>query len=86
MEDKLPKNIVYRKKKGFGVPIGEWFRGDLKPLVLDYLNRESLKKIGIFNVEYVEEVLSQHFDGKKDNKKQIWSLLIFAMWWRKWLQ
>ncbi len=58
----------------------------LKPLVLDFLGKESIHKMKFFNSSYIEEILKEHFEGKKDNKKQIWTLLVFAMWWRKWLQ
>ena len=86
MGGKLPDNIVYRKKKGFGVPIAEWIRGDLKPVILDFLGRESIEKMGLFNYDYIEKILDEHFSGKKDNRKQIWTLFVFAMWHRKWLQ
>lgn len=86
MEGKLPKNIIYRKKKGFGIPVGEWIREGLKPLVLDLLGRKSIDRMEFFNADYVEKILQEHFSGKKDNRKQIWTLLIFAMWWRKWMK
>lgn len=85
MEGRLPKNIIYRKKKGFGMPIGEWLRGPLKPLLEDYLSKDYIDKIGIFNYEYVSQIIAEHINGKKDNRKQIWTLLVFAIWWRKWL-
>jgi asparagine synthase (glutamine-hydrolysing) len=86
MEGKLPRDIVYRKKKGFGIPIAEWIRGGLKPVVLDFLGPGSIGQIGLFDLRFVDKLLSEHFSGKKDNRKQIWTLLIFAMWWRKWMR
>lgn len=86
IKDKLPRHIVYRKKKGFGTPIGEWLRGDLRPFVMDFLCESSLEKMGFFNYKYVERILSEHNLGYKDNRKKIWSLLVFAMWWRKWVE
>ncbi len=85
MEGKLPHDIIYRKKKGFGMPIGEWIRGDLKPLVLDYLGKPSIEKMGLFKADYVGKLLQEHFNDVKDNRKQIWTLLVFAMWWRRWI-
>lgn len=84
MEDKLPKEIVYRKKKGFGIPLAEWLAKDLKPLLLDVLSEEKLQKQGLFNVQYVQEILNTHFAKKADNRKQIWTLLIFQMWYDHW--
>ncbi len=86
MEGKLPDNIIYRKKKGFGMPINQWINGDLKPLVLDFLGPESIAKMQLFNAGYVGRILEEHFAGKKDNRKQIWTLLTFSMWWRRWME
>ncbi len=86
MEGKLPHDVIYRKKKGFGLPISQWICGDLKPMVLDCLGRESLDKIGIFNVDYVQNILLDHFEKRRDNRKYIWTLLVFVLWWRKWVQ
>ncbi len=86
MQGKLPKDIIYRKKKGFGMPIGQWIRGDLKPLVMDLLGEKSLNEMNLFNVYYVQKIIAEHMEGKKDNRKQIWTLLIFALWWRKWVK
>ncbi|MEA2715121.1 MAG: hypothetical protein QOG91_149 [Candidatus Parcubacteria bacterium] len=85
MEDKLPRDIIYRKKKGFGMPVAEWLRGGLKPLLLDVLGRESLGRMGLFSSGYVGQLLDKHFSGSKDNRKQIWTLFMFALWWRKWM-
>ncbi len=82
LEGKLPTDIISRKKKGFGMPIGEWIRGDLKPAIEDFLSRESLEKMGLFNAEYVRNILHEHYEGKKDNRKKIWTLFVFSMWWR----
>lgn len=86
MEGKLPNEIIYRKKKGFGMPIGEWIRGDLKPLIMDVLGEKSLNEINLFNSEYIQKIVDEHMKGKRDNRKQIWTLLIFALWWRKWVK
>lgn len=86
MTGKLPSEIIYRKKKGFGMPIGEWIRGDLKNLVLETLGRKSLSEINLFNIDYVEYLVDQHMSGQKDNRKQIWTLLMFALWWKNWMK
>ncbi len=81
MYGKLPKNIIYRKKKGFGIPVAEWINGDLKPMVLKYLGKENINRQGIFNPEYVRVLLENHFNGSVDNKKKIWTLLCFSIWY-----
>ncbi len=86
MKDKLPRDIVYRNKKGFGMPIAEWLRGDLKKDILALLNKEIISKMDLFNYDYIENLLAEHFSGKRDNRKQIWTLFVFSMWWQRWMK
>ncbi len=86
MDGKLPRDIIYRPKKGFGVPLAKWFKKELKPLLLDLLSQERIDKEGLFNYPYVEKLLNDHFEGKKDNRKLIWALAVFEMWREKWLK
>ncbi|MEA3398688.1 MAG: asparagine synthase (glutamine-hydrolyzing) [Patescibacteria group bacterium] len=85
MADKLPEKIIKRKKKGFGIPIAEWISGPLKPMVTDLLSQERIKKQNLFNPDYINYLLKQHFSRRQDNRKQIWTLLIFQIWQEKWL-
>ena len=85
MKDKLPKNIVYRKKKGFGVPVSEWLKKDLKPLLLEFLDKEKLQAQGIFNAEYVGKLIEEHMSGATNNRKKLWTLLMFELWAEKYL-
>ena len=85
MEKKLPKNIIHRKKRGFAVPLARWFKGELKSYVLDVLNKDKIEKEGLFNYAYIENLLKEHFDGSKDNRKKIWTLMSFELWREKWL-
>lgn len=84
MKDKLPREIVYRKKKGFGIPLAKWLREELRPLVLELLSKDKLQKQGLFNPEYVHILIEEHFSKKADNRKQIWTLLVFQMWYDRW--
>jgi asparagine synthase (glutamine-hydrolysing) len=85
MEGKLPHDIIYRKKKGFGIPIGPWMRNELKPLLDELLSPASLERTGLFEAEYVQALVRTHAEGKRDNRKQLWTLLVFMLWWRKWM-
>jgi len=80
LEGKLPNDILYRKKKGFGIPLTKWIKNDLKKEIIGMLNYDKVKREGIFNPEKVLEILNQHFENKKDNRKQIWSLYVFEKW------
>lgn len=84
MAGKLPENIIHRKKQGFGIPLSAWFKGELKGFVLETLSEKNIKDSGFFEYNFVKEILDDHFVGKKDNRKQIWSILIWQMWYNKW--
>ena len=84
MADKLPKEIVSRTKKGFGMPVASWLRNELKDFTLDLLSPERLKRQGIFNPAFVSQLLNEHFTAKKDHRKLLWTLLVFQMWQEKW--
>lgn len=86
MADKVPKKIVYRAKKGFGMPIGKWLRGDLREIVTDYLSEERTRAGGLFNYQAIKKLLDDHFSGRRDNRKYLWTLLCFEMWREKWLK
>ena len=69
-----------RSKKGFGVPLAKWFRKELKPVLLEAFDPRILISQGLFKPDAVHRLLQDHFDGRKDNRKQIWTLLNFQMW------
>lgn len=86
MKDKLPHEIVFRKKKGFGIPLAEWLTSELRPLSEELLSEESLGKHGLFDPLYVAERKKQHMDKTRDNRKELWNLMVFQMWYQKWMR
>ena len=82
----LPKEIVLRKKKGFGIPIGAWFRGQLKDLLCDYLAPARIEREGFFNPRVVQGLVDAHLSGAQDNRKPLWTLLMFEMWMDQWMK
>ena len=85
MKDKLPKNIVYRKKKGFGVPLTKWLKNDLKDYMLEVLSKQEIVKTNLFNYDFVNKLIKEHLNNKKDNRKILWNLIIFQNWSKKYL-
>lgn len=81
----LPGQIVRRKKKGFGVPVAFWIKNELKDVVFELLSEEKIKKQGLFNHNYISSLLNQHFSNKKDNRKEIWTLLMFELWYKEYM-
>ncbi|MBW2078630.1 MAG: asparagine synthase (glutamine-hydrolyzing), partial [Deltaproteobacteria bacterium] len=81
----VPPTLFKRPKMGFGAPIDRWFRGDLKPLLLDYLSPERLKNEGLFDHEFVEDKIREHLSGTVNHHYRLWALLMWEMWREKWL-
>jgi asparagine synthase (glutamine-hydrolysing) len=81
----LPKSLMDRPKMGFGIPLIEWFKDELKEYFLIYLDEERLKKEGIFNAEVVAKMKNRYLNGEKVSIETLWSILIFQLWYEKWM-
>ncbi len=80
MRGRLPQQVINRPKKGFGMPVAKWVKGELRTFVRDTFAPEKLKKRGLFNPDYVTKLLDEHERGVADHRKLIWTLLMFEMW------
>ncbi len=80
MKGVLPPEIIHRKKKGFGIPIAKWVKGPLRELFGDMLAPQRIRQEGFLNPQYVTALLEDHLANKKDNRKQLWTLLIWELW------
>jgi asparagine synthase (glutamine-hydrolysing) len=78
----LPKEVLFRRKVGFRVPVGDWFRNVLRPLVNDLLLSPQAEARRYFNVGNMEKFVREHFDGVRDRQKQLWALVNFELWCR----
>lgn len=77
-KNKFASDIVNRPKKGFGVPIAKWIRGEMRDAIA-----ETFEDAGdIFNRRELRRIFSEHLELRKDNRKKIWSLFIFLLWKR----
>jgi len=77
----LPRAIVMRPKKGFGMPIGRWLREDLRALSNDVLlGSNSLAAAGRLRRPVVERMLREHGDGVADHRQRLWTLLVLELW------
>jgi asparagine synthase (glutamine-hydrolysing) len=79
----LPASIIKRPKKGFGIPVAKWLRQDFKPQVDELLGQTFVKEQGIFEYTYIKQLLDEHELGRADRRKELWTLLMFQWWWRK---
>jgi asparagine synthase (glutamine-hydrolysing) len=81
-EKLLPREIVWRKKAGFGAPIRSWLRGPLQPMVNDLLSAETIKRRGLFRPEEVKRVIEANLSGREDYNLQVFQLLTLELWQR----
>lgn len=81
----VPREVLYRKKMGFGVPIANWLRGELKDFLRDNLLSEKFAKRGILKQDVVEKMINEHLSGEKDNYNQLWTILMLELWFQKFI-
>ncbi|TMG16911.1 MAG: asparagine synthase (glutamine-hydrolyzing) [Chloroflexi bacterium] len=81
LHDVLPDRILGRGKKGFGMPVAKWLRGPLREMALAALSPEKIEREGFFQPAYVQRLLEEHLSGRKDNRKPLWTLLVFERWY-----
>lgn len=81
IEPLLPTNILHRKKKGFGIPIADWLKGRLNPLMHDLLAEPRLRAQGLFDPKFVSTLVREHEIGVASHHKQLWTLLVFELWY-----
>lgn len=86
VEPLLPKNILHRPKKGFGIPIAEWLKGRLNPLMREMLDAKRLREQGLFDAEFVQKLIKEHETNVASHHKQIWTLLVFQLWYDNFLK
>lgn len=79
-EKLLPRELVWRKKAGFGAPIRSWLRGPLRPMVDELLSEESVKRRGLFRPEEVRRIINANLSGREDYNLQVFQLLTFELW------
>lgn len=82
LELRLPKHLLDRPKKGFGVPVGEWMRQELRPVVEDLVLGRSDAE---YDVATAHRLCREHLSGARDATPQLWSLLVYEMWRERWL-
>jgi asparagine synthase (glutamine-hydrolysing) len=85
LEGVLPKEVIWRRKAGFGAPIRSWLRGALRPLIDDLLSEETVKRRGIFRPDEVKWVIDANFSGREDYNLQVFQLLGLELWHRAFL-
>ncbi|MFY7944464.1 MAG: asparagine synthase (glutamine-hydrolyzing), partial [Crocinitomicaceae bacterium] len=82
----IPKDLLDRPKMGFAIPIAEWLLKDLRDLVEAFINEKTILSQGLFNWKEVNALKQAFYNGKKEYDMKIWYLLMFQMWYDRWMK
>ncbi len=85
MEPYLPRDIIYRPKSGFGVPLRRWMRVELRGLLADVLSEDNLTRRGLFNPSVVQRLIKDNDSGKRDTSYTLLSLMCIEMWCKRYI-
>ena len=81
----LPAENLHRRKMGFGVPIGHWFRGKLQPFLRETVLSQKALNRGLFTTLTVKRLVEQHTSGERDYAHQLWTLLMLELWFQRFI-
>jgi asparagine synthase (glutamine-hydrolysing) len=82
----IPKEKMDRPKMGFAIPLASWMQNELKEMVEDYINEKNIREQGLFNWEAVNRLKVNFFSGKTEYDFKLWYLLMFQMWYERWMK
>jgi len=82
----IPKEKMDRPKMGFAIPLAAWMNNELKDMVNSYINEKSIKEQGLFNWDAVNRLKTAFFSGKTEYDFKLWYLLMFQMWYERWMK
>ena len=84
MRGKLPETVLKRKKTGFDIPTHDWFRGPLRPLLMDTVTPEAIAATGIFDARAIETLIRDHMERRINAGYHLWGLLTLFLWMKRW--
>jgi asparagine synthase (glutamine-hydrolysing) len=85
LEDILPHDLLYSRKRGFGAPVREWFRNALGEWFDSHLMNSRMRRLNFLDYEFVARLLDQHRQGKHDWGFHLWALLNLSLWYERWI-
>jgi asparagine synthase (glutamine-hydrolysing) len=80
MEGRLPRELLYRRKQGFNVPLKLWMREELRPYIRDAFASTRFRARGLYRPKAVETLLERHFSGAADCSNKIFAMLMLELW------
>lgn len=85
VHDYVPKKIMDRPKMGFGVPVFDWLRNDLRYYADEYLTDAAFQQHGLFKKAGVQHIMDRFYAGDRNYNSLFWYLLMFQMWYKQWM-
>ena len=85
LKELVPEENLSRKKMGFGVPIGHWFRGSMQSFLRETLQSEKALARGLFKKDKVRQLIDQHVQGSMNHEHRLWSLLMLELWFQRFI-
>ena len=81
LERELPPQIINRGKEGFSIPIKNWIKNELKPMMLESLSDANVREKGFFEPRFVNRLVDEHVKGEENHSHRLWALMVFHMWY-----
>ncbi|MBS1495149.1 MAG: asparagine synthase (glutamine-hydrolyzing) [Bacteroidetes bacterium] len=85
LHEYVPQSMMNRPKSGFSLPINNWLKNDLSYLIKIYLNEKALSESGLFNTNFITNLVKMFENDKLHYNSLIWRLLMFQMWYKEWM-
>ena len=80
-KEHFPNDFLNKSKKGFGVPVGDWLKSDLKNELLSYIEKSFIMDQNIFHFENIQRLVHEHINSTSDNTFKVWTFYCFQKWY-----
>jgi asparagine synthase (glutamine-hydrolysing) len=81
-QEYFPKDFLNKSKKGFGVPVGDWLRSELRLELLSFIDKSFIIKQNIFSFEVISKLVHNHLNSRVDNTFRVWTFYCFQKWYK----
>jgi asparagine synthase (glutamine-hydrolysing) len=85
MQNTLPREVVYKPKQGFSIPVKNWLQAELREALLECLSPARLTRRGIVNVDTVQRWIRHHLSGKENHAHRLWPLMMLELWYERYI-
>jgi asparagine synthase (glutamine-hydrolysing) len=85
MQNTLPREVVYKAKQGFSIPVKNWLQAELREALLECLSPARLRRRGIVNVDTVQRWIRHHLSGKENHAHRLWPLMMLELWYERYI-